>query len=390
MHENLTQLLISWSEINSHSRNLEGLDIMLKSLKQAYAALDLDLSIEELPLEAEQSIDDKGKEIKLGLGKALSIKEHKPEASLKVLLMGHMDTVFPKDCHFQTCKFLSEQVLNGPGVSDLKGGLVIMLKILERFNKCPESSKLALEVFINPDEEIGSPGSTRFFPELAKNNDFALVYEPSLSDGSVAFKRKGAGNFYVVVRGKSAHVGREFDKGASAIASLAEFISEANKLNDENTIVNFGKITGGGPLNVVPEHAQVGINVRIEKREQEQEFSAALETITKKLEQKENIKFEIHGGFNRKPKIPDTKTKDLFALIQDCAKELGQEIKPRNTGGCCDGNNLFEFGLANIDTMGVRGGNIHSDQEFVNLESIEERIDLSVLVLQRLAQKYGN
>lgn len=387
--DNLVNKLIDWAEINSHSRNLEGLDIMRTRLIESYQALALDLEIQELGLEPEESIDDKGQLIQENLAKALWIKENKPEAGLKLLLMGHMDTVFPKDCDFQKCKYLNEQVLNGPGVSDLKGGLIVMLEAFKQFNETELAGKIALQVFINPDEEIGSPGSQKFFPELAQQNDLALVYEPSLSDGSIAFRRKGAGNFFIVVRGKAAHVGREFNEGASAIACLAEFITEASKLNSEDTIVNFGKVTGGGPLNVVPDHAQVGINVRIEKPEQEQSFIEALENIIAKLQKKENISIELHGKFNRKPKVPDTKIQELFDLIQEAAKELGQEIKPRNTGGCCDGNNLFEFGLANIDTMGVRGGKIHSDEEFVNLESIQERIDLSLLVLKKLAEKYG-
>jgi len=390
-YEAMKAMLIELAEINSYSYNLVGLDKVRARMKQAFLELEkntpgLKLLIEELELEDELSIDSKAREVKNKLAKCLSIKKlsAKPGAR-KILLMGHMDTVFPEDSGFDKCVEISEKGMNGPGVSDLKGGLVVMLKALEAFEKNPEAENIEWQVFLNSDEEIGSPGSQKFFSELAEANELGLIYEPSLSDGSVAYRRKGTGNYQLVVRGKAAHVGREFDKGASAILSSAEFITKANKLNSENIIVNFGKIQGGGPLNVVPDLAITGINVRIEDNEDGVLVEKGFDNLVYELNLKEGIEAKLYGKINRKPKIPNQKLDELFTLVESAAKELGQEISRKNTGGCCDGNNLYESGLVNIDTLGVRGGKIHSHDEFVCLDSLTERAKLSCLVLQKLA-----
>ena len=301
--------------------------------------------------------------------------------------MGHMDTVFPPELGFNSCKDLDNGIMNGPGVSDLKGGLVVMLKALEKFERSPEASKLNWQVFFNPDEEIGSPGSTALFPQVAKHNKWGLIYEPSLPDGSFTYRRKGAANFQLVIRGKASHVGRAFDEGISAILIASEFINEANTLNeDPNVIINFGKIEGGGPLNIVPDLAIVGINIRIEENSDEEKVLAKINSLIDSLKNKHaGSEFSLHGKFNRKPKIPDSNLDSLYEVLEDCCKELNLNYKTRNTGGCCDGNNMWEYGLANIDTLGVRGKDIHSTDEIVYLDSLEERRDLSYLLLKRLA-----
>jgi glutamate carboxypeptidase len=295
-----------------------------------------------------------------------------------------MDTVYPIDSSFQSCTQIDTNTLNGPGVADLKGGLVVMLKALETLEASPYAENVEWEVFINPDEEIGSPGSQKLFPELAASNDLALIYEPSLSDGSIAYRRKGTGNFTLVVRGKAAHVGREFNEGASAILATAEFINQANGLNSSSVIINFGKIEGGGPLNVVPDLAILGINIRVEHSEDAARIEKAFHEIINNLNSQKHIEAKLYGSLNRKPKIPNKQLDELYNTIAECAAELGQSIQKKDTGGCCDGNNLWEFGLVNIDTMGVRGGNIHSPQEFVCLDSLVERAKLSALFLMKL------
>jgi glutamate carboxypeptidase len=201
--------------------------------------------------------------------------------------------------------------------------------------------------------------------------------------------RKGTGNFTVVFRGRSAHVGRDFKAGINALVIASEFVARLYKFNsaDESLIINPGKLNSGGPLNVVPELAILGINARIDNAQKAEEFLGYLQELKSSLETEfQGASIEIHGKFNRKPKIPDKKTDNLLALIQACAKDLGQTIKTKDTGGCCDGNNLFELGLANIDSLGVRGGKIHSPEEFVHLESLSQRASLIALVLERIAQ----
>jgi len=388
----MQDLLIDWAQINSYSYNTQGLRKILTAFKEKFIqALPGDYAIQELELAPEQALDSGANTVTRQLGSCLKIsKKSINPSACNLLLMGHLDTVYPPELGFNSCSLLEGDILNGPGVADLKGGLIIMLKALEYFEKFSEHrDKLSWQIFLNSDEEIGSPSSSVFFPELASKNNYALIFEPSLSDGSVAYKRKGTGNFTVVFRGRSAHVGRDFKAGINALVIASEFVSRLYKFNsaDESLIINLGKLNSGGPLNVVPELAILGINARIDNAQKAEEFLGYLQELKTSLETEfQGAGIEIHGKFNRKPKIPDKKTDNLLALIQACAEDLGQTIKTKDTGGCCDGNNLFELGLANIDSLGVRGGKIHSPEEFVHLESLSQRASLIALVLERIAQ----
>jgi glutamate carboxypeptidase len=390
-YSRMKTLLIELAEINSYSYNISGLDQVRTIIKSEFDKLQkkfprLQLSIEELELDEELSIDANGNEVKNKLAKSLLVKKTSANKSArKVLLMGHMDTVFPPESKFQNCKALDDDKLNGPGVSDLKGGIVVLLKAIEAFESSDKADDIEWQVFLNSDEEIGSPGSQKYFPGLAETNELGLIYEPSLSDGSIAYRRKGTGNYQLLVRGKAAHVGREFTNGVSAILHTAEFISRLNKYNSERVIINFGKIQGGGPLNVVPDLAITGINIRIEDIDDGIEVEKILSNEVALLNNIPGLKAKLYGKINRKPKIPNAKLDELFSLVEACAKELGQSVLRKNTGGCCDGNNLYEYGLVNIDTLGVRGANIHNYDEYICLESLTERAKLSALLLYRLA-----
>jgi glutamate carboxypeptidase len=384
-------LLIKLAEINSYSYNIAGLDQVREIIKSEFESFrqkfpGLQFVIEELELEDEISIDASGNEVTNKLSKSLVVRKLCANKSAKkILLMGHLDTVYPPHSMFQHCKALDVNKLNGPGVADLKGGLVVLLKALEYFEASDKANNIEWKVFLNTDEEIGSPASQKYFPELAETNDLGMIYEPSLSDGSIAYRRKGTGNYQVVIRGKAAHVGRDFASGVSAIQHAAEFISRLNKYNSDKLTINFGKIQGGGPLNVVPDLVIIGINVRIENSEDGGLIEKILEDEINLLNSTKGLLAKLYGKINRKPKIPNKELDDLFVLLESCANELGQNISRKNTGGCCDGNNLYEYGLINIDTLGVRGGNIHSEEEYICLESLTERAKLSALFLYNLA-----
>jgi glutamate carboxypeptidase len=393
MTEAILNLLIKWSGINSHSYNLAGLELMREEIKKEFLRLrdslpGLKLDIRELDLKEEEYIDSHGKIQKRRLGKALSIRKlnAKPGA-VKILLGGHYDTVFPLDSDFRSAKFIDEdkKILNGPGVADLKGGILVIIKALEEIEQSPCADKILWEVFLNPDEEIGSPGSAHLLEEAAQRNDIGLLYEPSLENGSLAYKRKGSGNFTLIVRGKSAHVGRDFGSGMNAILALAKLIEKINALNQKylNIIINIGRIEGGGPLNVVPDLAIAKFNIRIDNNEDEEKILTEIKQVIND-DPDRKVQIELYGKFNRKVKDPDIKTQNLFNLVIQCGKELGLDIKTRDTGGCCDGNNLATAGLANVDTLGVRGGAIHSSQEYVIIESLPERIKLTVSLLKKL------
>ena len=156
--------------------------------------------------------------------------------------------------------------------------------------------------------------------------------------------------------------------------------------DDQAITVNIGRIIGGGPSNVVPDHCACQINIRVTEHAQMEQVTQAVETLVAQY-QTDGIEIECKGGFTRPPKIINERTEQLFDLIVDCAKRLDLTIDWKPTGGCCDGNNLAAHGLAVVDTLGARGGNIHSDQEYILLDSLVERAQLTALVLHQLATK---
>lgn len=382
--QHMVHLTEQWSRINSGSYHRDGLARMLKALEDNF--LWLNAAIERITLPPLEAVDSKGNVVPIPVGQALRIRK-RPEAPIQVFLGGHMDTVFGVDHPFQEPKFLNEHILNGPGVADLKGGLVVMLKALEAFERSPWATQLGYEIVINPDEEIGSQSSDFLFKEAAARNHLGLIYEPALQDGTLAGARKGTGNFTFVVRGRAAHAGRAFESGRNAIVHAATLVQALNALNGkrEGVTVNVGKIDGGGALNVVPDLAIVRFNVRVPHLEDQAWVQAECARIQKELDQTPDYHVAMHGCFTRAPKPMTAANEAIFNLVKSAGELLGQPIHWKPTGGCCDGNNLWSYGLPNVDTLGVRGGDIHSDQEFVVLESLVERSRLSALILMRLA-----
>lgn len=374
-----------WSRINSGSYHLEGLERMCKALSDHFHWLQGKQEILSLP--PLKSVDSRGEEVEIPVGKALRIRK-RPSAPIQVFLCGHMDTVFGKDHPFQEPKYLDEKKMNGPGVADLKGGLVVMLKALEAFERSPWVDQLGWEVLLNPDEEIGSQSSDFLLKEAAERNHLGLIYEPAMEDGTMAGARKGSGNFSVVVRGVAAHAGREFHLGRNAIVAAAEYVQMLNVLNGkrDGVTVNVGKIEGGGALNIVPDLAIVRYNVRTKEVADMAWMEKEIKKIQALFEGRNGISVAHFGKFTRAPKpIDHPNQKKLMNLVVEQGKQLGLTIGWKATGGCCDGNNLWAHGLPNVDTMGVRGGAIHSDREFVWLDSLTERAKLSALILMQLA-----
>jgi glutamate carboxypeptidase len=383
--QHLIHLTHAWSAINSGSYHLEGLATMRQALEDNFLWLQPDTT-ERLSLTPQSSVDGKGDVQPQMLGEALRFRK-RVDAPLQVFLCGHYDTVFGADHPFQKPVFLDGRTLNGPGAADLKGGLVVMLKALEALESSPWKDQIGWEVLLNPDEEIGSPGSAPLLAAAASRCHLGMVYEPALADGTLAGERKGSGNFHMVVKGRAAHAGREHAMGRNAVVLAAELALAVSRLTSamEGITVNPARIEGGGPLNVVPDRAVLRFNVRVATQEEQAFVEQELATLLSKAALREGFTIELHGGFARPPKTMTPSWQKLQALVEDCARLLGKPVQWQATGGCCDGNNLAAHGLPNIDTLGVRGGNIHSDKEFVLLDSLVERAQLSALLLMRLA-----
>jgi len=380
----MTETLRAWCAINSGSTNLDGLKTMHGALGDAFAVLGGD--VETAPSAPKPVVTRGGEKIDQPLGDMLRIVK-RPQAPVRVLLTGHMDTVFAADHPFQTETFLDDDTLNAPGAADMKGGLLVMLNALLTVEQSALADKIGYEILINADEEIGSQGSAAMLTEAASRAHFACVYEPALADGTLAGARKGSGNFSAIIRGKSAHAGREHHLGRNAIAAAADFIAAIDKLTGarEGLTVNVARVDGGGPENVVPDTAVVRFNVRLEQPDDATFFEGAVNHVIADINGREGYGAELAGGFTRPPKPMTPKLLAFFEALKATGSELGIGIDWVPTGGCCDGNNIAAAGIPVIDTLGVRGAHIHSDKEYAKLDSLVERAKLSALLLLKIA-----
>jgi glutamate carboxypeptidase len=305
---------------------------------------------------------------------------------VQVLLTGHMDTVYGADHPFQALEWLDERTLRGPGVADMKGGLAVMLAALAALETSSHRGRIGYEVVINSDEEVGSPGSAALIARAAQGKKAALTYEPAaLPDGTLAGARPGSGNFSIHVAGGNAHAGRNPEEGRNAIVAAADLALRLDRAKHAGLKVNPARIDGGGPNNVVPDQAVLRVNLRPATPQDEAHARALLEETIATVAAAHDVRIHLHGGFGRPPKPLDARAEELFALVRRCGADLGQEIGWRDTGGVCDGNNIAACGVPVVDTMGVRGGAIHSDQEYLIVDSLVERARLSALTILRLA-----
>ena len=375
----------AWAAVNSGSRNLAGLAEMASVLADAFAALPGEVALLEAAPAAE--IDSKGDARPLEHGRNLHLKV-RPDAPVQLLFTGHMDTVFGADHAFRDIFWREEgKLLGGPGVADMKGGIAVMLAALEAVEESPLADRIGYEVVINSDEEVGSPGSAALIAAAARGKRAALTYEPSaLPDGTLAGARPGSGNFSLVITGRSAHAGRNPEEGRNAILAAADLALRLARAKSAGIGVNPSKIDGGGPANVVPDHAVLRMNMRPRTPADQAQARQILQSAVAEVEAERDVRIAVHGNFGRPPKPLTAAAEKLFRLVARCGADLGQSIGWRDSGGVCDGNNIAACGVPVVDTMGVRGGAIHSSDEYLIVESLAERARLSALTILRLAE----
>lgn len=374
----------NWAAINSGSGNLDGLATTANLLADAFSALPGEVTLVE-PEPVDRVLSD-GTVTTVTHGRHL-LMTVRPECPVQLLFTGHMDTVFPADHHFQTLRWLDDGTLNGPGVADMKGGIAVMLTALKAAESSGKFAQTGYQILINSDEEVGSPSSAKLIAQLAQNKLAALTYEPALPDGTLAGERGGSGNFSIIISGKSAHAGRNPDDGRNALLAAADLALRLKQLSREGLSVNPAKIDGGGPNNVVPDHAILRVNFRPRTPEIVQQTDVDLRRVIADIEREHDVCAHLHGSFGRPPKPIDDEAAKLFGLVKQCGADLGIPVAWRSSGGVCDGNNIAACGVPVVDTMGVRGGSIHSSDEFLIVESLVERAQLSALTIMRLSEK---
>lgn len=375
-----------WAAVNSGTTNLVGLNTVAGLLADAFSGLPGDVAL--IAPDPVESIDSKGTVTEVQRGDHLKVSV-RPEAPVRVLLTGHMDTVFAADHPFQSLRWREDGVLNGPGTADMKGGIAVILAALSALETTPQAAAIGYDVLINSDEETGSHASARLISDLAQGKAAALTYEPALPDGTLAGARPGSGNFSIIIHGKAAHAGRNPEDGRNALVAAADLAVRLAAAKAPGLKVNPARIDGGGPNNVVPDLAILRVNLRPMTREDMTLATDGIRNAVAAIKRDHDVCCHVHGGFNRPPKPIDAIAERLFNLVRDCGSELGLAINWRPTGGVCDGNNIAACGIPVVDTMGPRGGAIHSDEEFLIVDSLSERARLSALTLLRIAQRGG-
>jgi glutamate carboxypeptidase len=370
-----------WSAINTGTRNLAGLQRQAEELADAFSTLPGAAELRE-PARVD-SVDAEGGEIELMHGRHLVLRV-RPQAERRFLLTGHMDTVYPLEHAFQHGRWLDADTFNAPGAADMKGGLAVMLAALQAFEASGPTA--GYDVLINSDEETGSLSSAALIAELAQGKAAALTYEPAaLPDGTLAHSRGGSGNFSLVVTGRSAHAGRNPQDGRNAVVAAAALAISLKAMEHGELSVNPAKIEGGSANNVVPDKAVLRFNIRPRNASAAEIFEVDLNRLIGIVEHGHEVSIAVHGGITRPPKPVDARAQALFDLVRRSGADLGQTIGWQPSGGVCDGNNIAACGVPVVDTMGVRGGAIHSPDEYLIASSLAERAALSVLVLHRLA-----
>ena len=372
-----------WCAINSGTGNLAGLARQADELADAFAALPGEVSL-RAPAPV-SSVDVGGNDVAQEHGEHLVLCV-RPRAERRFLLTGHMDTVYPPHHPFQAGTWRDADTLNAPGAADMKGGLAVILHALLAFERSEASQAVGYDVMINSDEETGSLSSAALVAELARGKQAALTYEPSaLPDGTLAHARGGSGNYSLVVTGRSAHAGRNPQDGRNAIVAAAALALELKALEHAGLTVNPARIDGGSANNVVPDHAILRFNIRPKTTEAAQAFEQALAALIRTIEADQGVAVRLHGGITRPPKPVDRRAQALFDLVAEASAALGRPLGWQASGGVCDGNNIAACGVPVVDTMGVRGGAIHSSDEYLIASSLAERAALSAVVLHRLA-----
>ncbi|MBS0481221.1 MAG: hydrolase [Proteobacteria bacterium] len=375
--------VLAWSAINTGTGNLPGLARQWDALADAFSVLPGTISAVQAAPVGAIAADGTGKEIANGAHLVLRVR---PDAPRRLLLTGHMDTVFPANHAFQQTVWADDATLNGPGVADMKGGIAVVLAALQAFETSAFAPQTGYDVMINSDEETGSLSSATLITDLAAGKLAALTYEPSAQpDGTLAGARAGSGNYSVVITGRSAHAGRNPQDGRNAIVAAADLAVRLKALMRDGLAINPAKIDGGSANNVVPDSAVLRFNIRPRTPDDAAAFHRQFTALLAELSAMHDLTMHSHGGISRPPKPIDARAEKLFGLVEECSALLGSPITRIASGGVCDGNNIAACGVPVVDTMGVRGGAIHSPDEFLIVPSLGERARLSALVLHRLA-----
>jgi glutamate carboxypeptidase len=299
---------------------------------------------------------------------SLTIYPSKP-----ILILCHMDTVFPLGTIQKTPFREDGDKIFGPGTLDMKAGIVISLAAIEEAQK--QSLTRPVTLLCTSDEEIGSHTSRALIESLAKESALVLVMEGALLDGSLKTWRKGVGGFWVKVKGRAAHSGGDHQAGRNAIEEMAYQIITIQKITDysKQTTLNVGVIKGGTVSNVVPEECSIQVDVRVMQPDEWERVEVVMKSLKPVLD---DTTIEVSGGLNRPPMPFDETMKATFEKAKSIAMHVGMNLTAGGTGGASDGNFVAALGIPVLDGMGAVGEGYHSEREYIFAASMEQKAKL--------------
>ena len=294
----------------------------------------------------------------------------------KVLLLGHLDTVFDSTSGFLSFQRVGEWA-TGPGVGDMKGGLIVIQAAIEALARVRHLDDFDWLAVHNADEEIQSPTSRELIEKYAVDRDLALDFEVGRPSGALVRARAGVGRYFVRAHGHAAHSGMRHADGANAIVALAAVIAELAALTDyeRGTTVNVGTINGGTKRNIVPDDARCEVDVRIRDAAEGERIDAAVRAICARQDVP-GTWVEVMGGIGRPPWRPFAGSEHLTRLVLATAEELGVHLDAEETGGGSDANFTAALGIPTVDGLGPIGEDVHTDRERIRLYSVAERAKL--------------
>ena len=299
-----------------------------------------------------------------------------------ILILSHMDTVFPLGTLKKMPFYEKDGKIFGPGVLDMKGGIVIALRAISSLLSSGGPDSLPITALFTSDEEIGSHSSRALIESLAREASVVFVMESGLVDGALKTWRKGVGGFDINVKGRASHAGGDHEKGRNAIEEMAHQVIAIQKLTDysRQTTLNVGVISGGTVSNVVPEDAFAEVDVRVMQPGEWERIEAEMQNLKPVLQ---GTSIKINGALNRPPMPYNEENKNAFEKAYQIAKDkLGMELMTGGAGGGSDGNFVAPLGIPVLDGMGTYGEGFHSEREYIFTKSLEERKKLLTALIQ--------
>lgn len=306
-----------------------------------------------------------------------------------IVMIGHVDTVFPVGTVQERPFKISDNIITGPGVEDMKSGTLFMYYLAKVFTDNNLLQNANICIIINSDEEIGSKHSRPIIEEIAKKSKYALVFESADKNGRMTKGRKGIGRYFVNFKGIAAHSGANPEKGASAVNEFLHWGSKFTQLHNlsEGTCINIGVVHGGTAPNVIAEEVNIEIDVRITKMEPVRQIKSLIQEL-QASPQNPKVTITTKGGITRPPMVPTDKSETLCSLFVQTAQELNlPPAEFQSVGGGSDANLTAAVGTTSIDGLGPTGDNSHSDKEYTLLDSYEPKFKLLAHVINKLIKQ---